>query len=200
MVAKLYAFLNSPGKTLRTYREGDNSLTARYARSIAYFRIPDLERAIAEIDSLIREYPNDPWFHEMKGQMLFENGHIALSIAPYERAVALRPDEALLRLGLARAQIEINEPGFNKKAIEHLIAATRSEPKHASHWHFLGIAYGRDKQLAQSSLALAEAALLSGDFVEATYHAEKAKRGLKTGSPAYLRAEDIALAANHGNR
>ena len=200
MVAKLYAFINAPGKTLRTYREGDNSLTARYARAIAYYRIPDLERAIGEIDSLIRDFPDDPWFHELKGQMLFENGHIALSIAPYERAVALRPNEALLRLGLARVQIEINEPGFNKKAIDNLIAATRFEPKYSQHWHFLGIAYGRDGQLAQSSLALAESSLLGGKFVEAKYHAEKAKRGLKNGSPAYLRAEDIALAANHGNR
>jgi predicted Zn-dependent protease len=200
MVAKLYAFLNSPGKTLRTYREGDGSMIARYARAVAYYRVPDLERAIGEIDSLIREFPDDPWFNEMKGQMLFENGHIALSVAPYERAVALRPNEALLRLGLARAQLEINEPAFVGKAIENLTVAARLEPTYAEHWHFLGIAYGRDQQLAQSSLALAEASLLRNEFVEAKYHAEKAKRGLEKGSPAYLRAEDIALAANHGNR
>ncbi len=199
MVAKLYAFLNSPGRTLRTYRTSDTNLPARYARAIAYYKIPDLERSIGEIDSLLREFPNDPWFQELKGQILFENGHIALSVAPYEHAVSLRPDEALLRLGLARAQIEINDPLFTKKAIENLIIATRAEPNYAQHWHFLGIAYGSDEQFAQSSLALAEASILRGEFVEAKYHAEKAKRGLKSGSPAYLRAEDISMAANHGN-
>ena len=200
MVAKLYAFLNSPGKTLRVYRENDTSLTARYARAIAYYRIPDVERAIGEIDGLLRDHPQDPWFHELKGQILFENGLIALSIPPYERAVALRPDEPLLRLGLARAQIEINEPGFNKEAIENLVAAARTEPNYAPHWHFLGIAYGRDEQLAQSSLALAEASLLRNELTEANYHAERAKRGLKIGTPAYLRAEDIILAASHAKR
>ena len=200
MVAKLYAFLNSPGRTLRTYRETDSSLSARYARAIAYHRIPDLERAIGEIDGLLREYPDDPWFQELKGQILFENGHVALSIAPYEMAVALRPDEALLRLGLARAQIEINEPEFTKKAIINLAVAARAEPNYAPHWHFLGIAYGRDQQLAQSSLALAEASLLRREFAEAKYHAEKAKRGLDTGSPAYLRAEDISMATSQGAR
>ena len=200
MVAKLYAFLNSPGRTLRAYRENDSSLSARYARAIAYHRIPDLERAIGEIDGLLREYPDDPWFQELKGQILFENGHVALSIAPYEKAVALRPDEALLRLGLARAQIEINEPEFTKKAIKNLTAAARAEPNYTPHWHFLGIAYGRDQQLAQSSLALAEASLLRGEFAEAKYHAEKAKRGLATGSPAFLRAEDISMAASQGIR
>ena len=200
MVAKLYAFLNSPGKTFRTYRTTDTSVPARYARAIAYHHVPDIEAAIHEIDALLREFPDDPWFHELKGQILFENGHVALSVAPYERAVSLRPDAPLLRLGLARAQIEINDLEFTKKAIDNLIVAARAEPNHPSHWHFLGIAYGRDGQLAQSSLALAEASILRNEFVEAKYHAEKAKRGLDKGSPAYLRAEDISMAASHGRR
>lgn len=200
LVAKLYSFLNSPGKTLRAYRKSDTSVPARYARAIAYYRIPDVKQAISEIDGLLREFPDDPWFQELKGQILFENGHIALSMAPYERAVTLRPKEALLRLGLARAQIEINNEEFTKKAIDNLLIAARAEPNYAEHWHFLGIAYARDGQLAQSSLALAESSLLRNEFVEAKYHAEKAKRGLAAGSPAFVRAEDISMAAAKGNR
>jgi hypothetical protein len=41
---------------------------------------------------------------------------------------------------------------------------------------------------------------LRGEFAEAKYHAEKAKRGLATGSPAFLRAEDISMAASQGIR
>ena len=200
MVAKLYAYLNSPDKTLRIYRENDTSLTARYARAIAYYRIPDVERAIGELDGLLREFPEDPWFHELKGQVLFENGHIALSIPPYEKAVALRPKESLLRLGLARALIEVQEPEFTKKAIDHLIIASQAEPNYAPHWHFLGIAYGRDQQISQSSLALAEASLLRNEFDAAQNLAERAKRDLPVGAPAYLRAEDIILAASQGKR
>ena len=200
MVAKLYSFLNSPGKTLREYRKSDTTVPARYARAIAYYRIPDVKQAIKEIDSLVQEFPDDPWFQELKGQILFENGHIALSIAPYERAVMLRPNEPLMRLGLARAQIEINDEKLIKKAIDNLIIAARAEPNYAEHWHFLGIAYGRGGQLAESSLALAESSLLRNEFVEAKYHAEKAKRGLAKGSPAFLRAADISMAAANGNR
>ena len=200
MVAKLYAYLNSPDKTLRIYRENDTSLTARYARAIAYYRIPDVERAIGELDGLLHEFPNDPWFQELKGQILFENGHIMLSIPSYEKAVALRPEEPLLRLGLARALIEIHKPEYTKKAIDHLIIAAQAEPNYAPHWHFLGIAYGRDEKLAQSSLALAEASLLRGELDAAKYHAERAKRGLPVGAPDHLRAEDIILAASHGKR
>ena len=200
MVAKLYAFLNSPDKTLRIYRENDSSLTVRYARAIAYYRIPDVERAIGELDDMLREFPEDPWFHELKGQILFENGHIALSIPPYEKAVALRPEEPLLRLGLARALIEIQEAEFTKQAIDHLIIASQAEPNYAPHWHFLGVAYGRDQQISQSSLALAEASLLRNEFDAAKNLAERAKRRLPVGAPAYLRAEDIILAAGQGKR
>ena len=58
------------------------------------------------VDGLIAEAPKDPYFHELKGQILFENGRIAESVPPYREAVRYRPDSALLRYGLARALIE----------------------------------------------------------------------------------------------
>ncbi|MGI9450159.1 MAG: M48 family metallopeptidase, partial [Geminicoccaceae bacterium] len=68
MVVKLKAFLDDPRRTLNAF-QGD-ALTDRYARAIANYRLPDLEAAVAEIDGLIEDYPEDPYFHELKGQML----------------------------------------------------------------------------------------------------------------------------------
>ena len=48
----------------------------RYARAIAYYRIPDLPKALALVDGLIAELPKDPYFLELKGQILFENGRV----------------------------------------------------------------------------------------------------------------------------
>jgi predicted Zn-dependent protease len=50
------------------------SVSARYGRAIAYYRIPELKKALDLIDGLIQQEPNNPYFHELKGQMLFENG------------------------------------------------------------------------------------------------------------------------------
>ena len=66
-------------------------MLARYARAIAYYRIPDLARALPAIDGLIREFPNNPYYRELKGQMLFENGRGREAIRPYEDAVRLAP-------------------------------------------------------------------------------------------------------------
>ena len=91
MVAKLRAFSSDPREVLRAYQD-DDSVAGRYARAIAHYRLPDLPQALAEIDALIAENPDDPYFHELKGQMLFENGQIEAAIAPYREAVRLAKD------------------------------------------------------------------------------------------------------------
>ena len=191
MVAKLKGFLDPPEETLRAYPAEDESTEARYARAIAYYRIPDLERAVAALDALLADHPDEPWFHELKGQTLFENGRVREAIAPYERAVALEGDAALLRLGLARAQIELGDAASLASAIENLAAATRLEQTAPQHWYQLGIARGRAGERAASSLAFAEAAYLRGDAERAHYHATAAAESLLRGSAGWLRAEDI---------
>ena len=44
------------------------------------------------IDQLIKEEPNNPFFHELKGQVLLENSRVAELIGPYRRSVELLPD------------------------------------------------------------------------------------------------------------
>ena len=200
MVAKLRGFLDPPKKTLRAYPESDVSVAARYARAIALYRIPAIDRALAVLDGLLADFPDDPWFHELEGQILFENGRIAAAVESYERAVALRGDSALLRFGLARAQIETGDSALAEDAIGHLEAATRLEEGRPSYWHFLGIARGRAGDRARSSLALAEAAYLRGRMAEARHHARAAAKALPEGSPGWLRAEDIASAADRERR
>lgn len=197
MAAKLKGFINLPSSVFRAYPETDKSLPARYARAVAYHHSADLTNALAEIDSLIAERPDDPYFHELKGQILFEQGHLAESVEPYQRSVELAPNEPLLRLGLGRALIEAGDDASLAGAIEHLRVAASTEPTYASHWHFLGVALGRKGDLAESSLAFAERSLLNRQYSEATFHAEKASAGLKTGSPQWLRAQDILNAARN---
>ena len=195
MVAKLKGFLDPPDETFRAYPADDQSIEARYARAIAYYKIPDLNRAVVALDALLADHPDDPWFHELKGQVLFENGRVRAAIEPYSRAVALTEDSALLRLGLARAQIETGDTTLLAGAIENLEAASRLEPKEPQHWYQLGIARGRAGERATSSLAFAEAAFLRGDAPTARHHATVAAESLPHGSARWLRAEDIRNAA-----
>jgi len=183
---KLGAFTAPPSSTLAAYPESDQSVLARYARAIAYYRIPKLEKALP-----IRDYPNDAYFRELKGQMLFENGRIAEAAQPYEEAVRLAPGAPLLRISLAQVYVESSDPKVNKRAIAYLNDALRTEDKETTGWHLLATAYGRDNQFGMAALALAEEGLSAGKKKDATQQAIRAKALLPKNSAAYNRAESV---------
>ena len=140
----------------------DQSIPARYARAAAYHRLGLLEKALAEADGLIAQNPNDPFFNELKGQILFESGKVREAVAPYQAAVNLLPEAPLLRIGLAQAQIEANEASLLPPAIKHLEEATRRDGQASLAWRQLAIAHGRNGDIGLSSLASAEYNLLIG--------------------------------------
>jgi predicted Zn-dependent protease len=194
---KLDAFISPPSSTLAAFPEKDQSVLARYARAIAYYRIPRLDKALPTIDGLIRDFPKDPYFRELKGQMLFENGRISDAIPPYEEAVRLAPGAPLLRISLAQTYIESNDPKINKRAIAYLNDALRTEDKEVGAWRLLATAYGRDNQMGMAALALAEEGLSAGKKKVAQQQAIRAKALLLKSSAAYNRAENIHLEAEH---
>ena len=170
-----------------------NSLTDRYRRAIALYRIPDLDKAVAEIDGLIADYPDDPYFHELKGQMLFENGRIDAAIMPYRESVRLKP-APLLRIGLARALVESGDREAGFEAIDQLKTALSGEPDNAGAWRLLGIAQGRAGEEGDASLSLAEWALLTGKEDDAKLHARRAENRIGPDDPGWLQLQDILRA------
>lgn len=188
--AKLRGFLNDPSQVLAAYPASDHSEAARYARAIAYYRIPDLEHALPIIDGLIKQFPKNPYYEELKGQMLFENGHVAEAVAPYRRAVALAPDEALLNIELAQVQIETNDPKYLGAAKAELTAALNRESDNPDGWRLMAIAYGRSGNIGMAALAIAEENLAQGHYRQAVSQAQRAKQLLPPG-PQRQRALDL---------
>ncbi len=197
MVVKLTAFLDDPVQALQRFPD-DGSLINRYGRAIALYRLPDLSAAVAEIDGLLAEHPDDPYFHELKGQMLFENGKVGDAIAPYREAVRLAPGSALLRIGLARALIEAGVEPNHREAIQQLEQALQVEPNNADAWRLEGIAKGQAGQEGPSSLALAEWALLVGKERDARLYARRAEANLDPKDPGWLRLQDILKVIEEG--
>lgn len=200
MVAKLKGFIDPPARTLNEYKATDNSIPARYARSVAYYRDARIAEALPIINGLIEQSPDDPYFLELRGQMLFENGRLQDALPDYQKAVRLEPDEPLLRVGLAHVQIELNQPEFTKEALSNVEEALRYERDMPLAWRLATVAYGRDGQLGMSALALAEYNLLTGNYRDANGQAKKAQRLLKENSPAWLRAQDLADTAERQYR
>lgn len=191
MVAKLFAFLEPQARTLQRYPETDTSVAARYARAIAYFRRGELERARPLIEGLLAENPDDPYFHELKGQMLFENGRVAEARKAYEKALALAPSETLIMLSLAHVLVESGNDASLERAEGLLRKVVTEEPQNALAWRFLGIARARLGQDGAAAYATAEYALITGDYAQAIFHAGKADRLLPPNDPLRLRLRDI---------
>lgn len=189
--AKLYAYLSLPAKTLNAYPETDKSLPARYARTIACYKSGAPEKAQKEIDSLIADYPNDPYFYELKGQMLFETGHAAKAAPAYARAVELRPYSVLLNIGYAQALTESENPADLRKAVGVLEKIASVQPDSPFVWRLAAIAYGRAGRTDKAVYAQAEYAFLTGDDAGAARFANKALQVLPPSDPAYMRAQDI---------
>jgi predicted Zn-dependent protease len=191
MRAKMYGFMERPDAVLRRYPLSDTSLPARYAHAISIYRFGDIHGAVAQIDGLIAAEPNNPYFHELKGQALLEGGHPAEAIAPLRRAVQLAPNPSLIQILLAQALIATNDAKASEEAITLLKMALAKEPESSDAYLQLAMAYGRKNDLADADLASAQAAFARGDNKTARELAARAKERFPIGSPGWVRADDI---------
>ncbi|MEA2880120.1 MAG: hypothetical protein QOF14_5316 [Hyphomicrobiales bacterium] len=191
MRAKLAGFLERPDTVARRYPSTDTSLPARYARAIAAYRHGEVSTALAQIEALIQAQPNNPYFHELKGQALLESAHPAQSIAPLRRAAALAPNAALIRIMLGQALVATGENRHSDEAISLLRVAMQREPEAPEVYSQLAMAYGRKGEVGEADLASAQAALARGDMKTARELAARAKTRFPTGSPGWVRSDDI---------
>ncbi len=175
MLAKIDAFLNPPAQTFRTYRESDTSLPARYARAIAWYRQGETQRAVDAVDVLIAEDPENPYYWELKGQILFEAGSPADAVPAHARAVELMPQDApLLRINLAHALIETHDETVLERAITELRRATIDEPNNPMAWRLMSQAYATLGLEGEARLASAEFHFSVGQQRQATQFALRA--------------------------
>ena len=192
MKAKLLGFIQ-PEQVEWTYDVRDTSLEALYARAIADYRQNKVDKALKGADALIALEPNNPYFQELKGQMLVDFGRLNEAKPYYERALQLKPDAALFRIALAHAQVETG--GNNKdelsKAIQNLKRASIDENRSSRLHRLMATAYGRMGREAEAKLHLAEEAVLKREFPYAKAQAEAALSGLKEGSGEWIRAKDL---------
>jgi len=191
MRAKLRGFLERPDTVGRLYPASDQSLPARYARAIASYRFSDVRSALAQIDGLIASMPNNPYFHELKGQVLLESGRPAEAIGPLRHAISLAPNPTLMHVMLGQALIATNNTAAASEAISSLQNAILHDPDIPDAYSQLAMAYGRKGDIAQADLASAQAAFVKGDFKTARQLAKRAKARFPIGAPGWVKADDI---------
>ncbi len=191
--AKIIGFLDTPQRVFNLYPETDQSMPAKYARAIAHYQAASTKIALQKIDELLKIEPENPYFNELYGQVLFESGHADKAISYHQRASELAPQSALLRLNLAQALIATGSKENTAAAKKHLDYVLQQEPDNSFAWYELSILHEKAGHVGLAKLATAEQAYAMQDYFRAQGFAMRAKHDLPPNTPQWRRANDILL-------
>ena len=190
--AKLLGYID-PKQAVIKYPESDQSVPAHLARAYAYHLGGYPQKAEGEADALLAKDPHDPFFLELKGQILLEGGKPKESLAPLREATQRSGDAPLIAAMLGHALVATEDPKNFTEAKQILKVAVNRDNQDPFAWYQLGIIYEHEGDDARAALATAERSNLEDQPKMALASAEMAMKGIPTGTPDYLRAQDIAM-------
>jgi predicted Zn-dependent protease len=193
---KLIGFVDEPPQVMKLYPESDQSVPAHYARAYAWHRSAYADQATGEVDKLLKTAPGDPYFLELKGQILLESGKIQESVPVLRLAVKNAPNEPLIMTLLGHALISTEDKADFAEAEPLLRRAIARDRENPFAWYQLGVIYDRKGDEPHAALAAAERYSLEGNAKGAAANARTAMNGLPKGTPDWIRAEDISLVAS----
>src|SRR5947209_14433766 len=190
--AKLLGYIN-PRQAVIKYPETDQSIPAHYARAYAYHLGGYPDKAVAEADSLLAIDPHDPFFLELKGQILLESGKPKDAVPVLRQATQRSGEAPMIAAMLGHALVETNDPKNFAEAKQILKVAVNRDNEDPFAWYQLGIIYDQEGDMPRAALATAERSNLEDNPKLALASAQMAMKGIPPGSPDYLRAQDIAM-------
>ena len=193
--AKLFGYLAEPKHTFNAYPATDNGVPARYARAYAYHKSALIDDAMAETDALLALDPVDPYFLELRGQVLLESGRPAEALDPLRRATDLSGNHPLIASIFGHALIATEDKANFPEAERVLRTAVGRDRLNPFAWYQLGVVYAERGDMPRARLASAEQQVMTRRYTEALRSAQFAEAGLEEGTPDWLRAQDIGLQA-----
>ena len=187
--AKIAAYTIGGNSIQRLFRKDPKSAGARYGLALTAFLYGSPKAALAKTDALIKEMPGNPYLQELRGDTLIKLNKPADAAAAYQKAIRLDPEKSpLLQTGYGQALLLSGNAEAAKKTLN--AALTRDRDNMAA-YQYLAQAYGQTGDVANAELATADMHYYGGDMQQAKIFAARAQRQLKTGSPGWLRAQDI---------
>lgn len=195
--AKLAGYVDEPERVMLRYPQSDQSVPARYARAYAWHRAAHPDRALAAAESLLAEAPTDPYFLELKGQILLESGRPDDALEVLREAVAQSRNEPLIALVFGHALVATENPAHYDEAERVLRTLVQRENENSFAWYQLGVVYDRKGDIGRANLATAERYSLTGQPQMAMISAQNAMAGIAQGTPDWIRAQDILYASRN---
>ncbi len=206
--AKLDAFALEPALVLKKYdrkkfvRHSEKALAANLARAIAFTRRQDTQQALREVALLLQREPDDPFFFELKGDILRAStaglaleGERQAQVA-YRKALEKALEKNRLTYDLP-IRLSLFDSLLATDALEEAGAVMEEGlakfPRSILARRKLARLYERQGRHAERALVWAEALWLGGERKKAYCSAQEAIRQLPVDSPQRLRAEDLTV-------
>lgn len=191
--AKLYGYLAEPRRTLTYFPVTDTSIAARYARAYAYHKDAQMDRALGEVEALLERESDNPYFLELKGQILLESGRPDDALEPLRQATEMTRNHPLIASIYGHALIATENNRNYSEAERVLRAAVSRDRYNPFAWYQLGVVFAERGDIPRARLASAEQQVMNRRYPEALRNAQAAEAALPYGSADWIRAQDISL-------
>ena len=195
MRAKLSGYLESPQTVFNRYpltrQQSAGALRPRHRPRYFQGGPGSLEAALAGVDSLLRDRPDYPYFWEVKGDLLMRAGKMREAIPFLRHALKLDPDASLIRVQLASA---LQSDGQRPPPINESVALLRKsliDDENSRAYRLLATGYYKQGKRPEADAMIAQAYFLEGDLKQAQLFAKRAQTQLRSGSPEWLKNDDI---------
>ncbi|MET2827019.1 M48 family metalloprotease [Mesorhizobium shangrilense] len=192
MRVKIAVYMEGQAALSRLVRKMPGSLAAQYGDAQATYLYGNLGAALVKTNALIKAQPKNPYFQELRGDILMKANNPKDAAEAYAKAVSLDSARSgLLPVSYGQALMAIGTPDSLKKAVAQINNGLGRDKENADGYRYLAQAYGELGNVSAAELATAEGHFYSGNYKDAKIFAMRAQKTLKRGEPGWIRAQDI---------
>ncbi|MBX3579821.1 MAG: M48 family metallopeptidase [Rhizobiaceae bacterium] len=192
MRAKIAVYMEGASGAKKLFRKNPTSAGAAYGDAVATYLYGNPRSALVKVDALIASSPKNPYFQELRGDVLMKSNKPEQAAAAYASAVKLDPAKSgILQIAYGQALLATGKTDLIRQAVGELRKGLDRDKEFVNGYAYLAQAYNQLGEVAEAELATAESHFYSGKYKDAKVFAARAQSKVKRGSPAWIRAQDI---------
>ncbi len=190
--AKIAAYSGGASLVRNIFKKNLNGPAPTYGIAISHYLQGSAKTGLKLMNRLLKQYPQNPYFHKIVGEMYLRSGQANKAVASFTKAIKYEGGgNGLMRIQLGHALIETNNKNNLDLAIQTLKKGIARDKFSTRGYSYMARAYAAKGNQILAIASTAEEKFLQGRWKEAKQFAARAQPKIKKGSPQWLRLQDI---------